>query len=94
MPGLNNIGLLITTFGRVIWSDPTGFYIDDGSGYDNFSAVGPGDPPGLKVSIPLGVTPPAAGSYAAVTGISSVYNSDIGLCRLLRARQQSDIEVL
>ncbi|MDO8585821.1 MAG: hypothetical protein Q7T82_02165 [Armatimonadota bacterium] len=92
VPGLNTIGSLIRTWGRVTWVGVDSFYIDDGSGYDDYPEIGPGSPAGIKVAVPAGVTPPATGSYAVVTGVSSVYDSDIGLCRVLLVRQQSDIQ--
>ena len=73
--GLNNIGLLITTWGRVTHIDLTHFYLDDGSGVI------------LEVEVPSAGDRPPDGSYAVVTGVSSTYDAgggDIG--RLLRAK--------
>ena len=85
--GLNNIGLLVKTFGRVVSSEADEFYVDDGSGFDY------GDPnvPGLRVTVPAGTSAPAVGSYVAVTGISSCYKDGADLYRLLRVREQTDI---
>ncbi len=57
--GLNNIGLLVKTAGKV--SNPTGatFVVSDGSGV------------ALTVAVPDGQPLPAGGAYVSVTGISS-----------------------
>ncbi|MDO8586782.1 MAG: fibronectin type III domain-containing protein [Armatimonadota bacterium] len=89
--GPNNIGGLIKTSGRVTWADASSFCIDDGSSCDDYETIGLGAPAGLKVSVPQGVTPPSVGSYAVVTGISSCYELDGGLRRLILVRRQSDI---
>jgi len=73
--GVNNIGLLITAWGRVTHIDSTHFYLDDGSGVT------------LKVEVPSAGEKPANGLYAVVTGISSTYDAGGGtIGRLLRAR--------
>ncbi|MCX6344450.1 MAG: right-handed parallel beta-helix repeat-containing protein [Armatimonadetes bacterium] len=81
--GLNNIGLLIKTWGKVIERDANSpamwFKIDDGS-------LNP-----VKCILPDGVTLAPAVSYVAVTGISSCENIGGNLHRLLRVRTQSDI---
>ncbi|MGB9586964.1 MAG: carboxypeptidase regulatory-like domain-containing protein, partial [Armatimonadota bacterium] len=58
--GVNNVGLLVTTFGRVI-DVPVGgvFHIDDGS-----------IPGGLPVKLLDGVTAPTQASFAVLTGIA------------------------
>jgi len=68
--GLNNLGLLVTVFGRVVAVSAEVMYLDDGSGFDH------GDPlvPGVKVLMPQGIDPPAIGSYVMATGISSCYD--------------------
>lgn len=79
--GVNNIGLLVTTSGRVK-SPGTGYFtISDGS----LSS--------LKVVVPPGVTMPGTGKYTIVTGISSV-EAGTARTRLLRVRKQSDIVVV
>jgi len=93
LPSINNVGMLVTVLGRVTQSNIDGFYLDDGSGWNDFAVTGPGSPPGVKVSVPLGVTTPPEGSYAVVTGINSVSQADVGLRRLVLVRQQSDIVV-
>jgi len=80
--GLNNIGLLVRTFGRVTANDATSFYIADGS---NVS---------VKVVVPSEVSVPAADSYVAVTGVSSCEKPAAHILRLLRVSRSEDIQVL
>ncbi len=70
--GLNNIGLLICTWGNVIEVDPGGswFLVDDGS---PFAILPP------LVVLPPGVQPPALHSFAAVTGICSCAMEGLGI---------------
>ena len=76
--GLNNVGLLVKAWGRVTKIDSTNFKIADGSGVT------------ANVIVPSGVTVPDTGTFACVTGISSVrYTGDME--RLIRARYESDI---
>ena len=75
--GLHNIGLLVTTWGRVSESGSGYFVISDGS------------LAGLKVTVPDAVDEPADTNYVVVTGISSVENGS----RLLRVRKQADIRI-
>lgn len=88
--GLNNIGLLVRTFGKVVDSDPAAgwFRIDDGSRLN----------PPLKVKLPEWWTSavPAPPEYVAVTGISSC-EQDIGtgdLARLIRVRAADDVKTV
>ena len=89
--GLNNIGLLITTFGKVTYSTSGYFYLDDGSKLkDNSTCTG------VKV---LGTVPPpqptppgwtALGKYVIVTGISSCFKAaspSTDLYRQIRATE-------
>lgn len=89
--GLNNIGLLVSVYGRVVstftW---TYFYIDDGSGLFDGSGL-----PGLKV-ICGGLTKPPEGAYVRVTGISSIERpagTSLSI-PVIRARRQSDIQII
>ena len=81
---LNNIGLLITTFGKVTYSTSGYFYIDDGSKcQDNSSYTG------VKV---LGTVPDPSpdGKFVKVTGASSCFKADApstDLYRQIRATQ-------
>jgi hypothetical protein len=81
--GLNNIGLLVTVWGRVTEIEDaqpsTWFKIDDGSGTP------------VKCIAPQGVTIDPAWQYVVVTGISSCERIGSGLHRVLRARKPGDI---
>ncbi|MDO8586337.1 MAG: hypothetical protein Q7T82_04795 [Armatimonadota bacterium] len=77
--GLNNIGLLVATFGKFTYVDPTTFTLDDGSGAN------------VKCMAPTGVSIQPGWKYVAVTGISSCEKVGAGLHRLLRVRCREDI---
>lgn len=85
---LNNIGLLITTTGRVTYANTDYFYIDDGSEADDGSGH-----PGVKV-FATGLSIPAEDSYVKVTGISSCFADDPDLHRLIRVQDEAGIVVL
>ncbi len=71
--GVNNIGLLVKTAGRVTYVQPYQFaYIDDGSGLTDGNALGPGGAPvkGVRVVLPPNGTIPLSAMRAMVTGIS------------------------
>ncbi len=80
--GTNNIGLLVTVWGRVTELGPgeiaRWFMLDDGSGP-------------VRVELKTGITPPRLSDQMAVTGISSCYQSDGSLLPRVLARQQSDL---
>ncbi|NLN77241.1 MAG: S8 family serine peptidase [Armatimonadetes bacterium] len=88
--GLNNIGLLVTTWGRVTAvsnSYPEHFYVDDGS-----SIFNGGSALGIYVDA-TGLQTPQEGSYVSVSGISSCELSGGKIvCRLL-PRTQDDITI-
>lgn len=89
--GLNNIGLLVCTTGRVTYVGTTYFYIDDGSGASDSADYG-----GIRVYAP-GVSLPAVDDYIRVTGISSCFKASpqsTNLYRLIRVRDQADVVVL
>jgi hypothetical protein len=86
--GLNNVGLLMKTWGSVTAVVGDNFYVDDGS----VLLDGSGNQ-GVRVSA-LGLTKPDEDDYVAVTGISSVATVGGNYVRLLRARGQSDIDVI
>jgi hypothetical protein len=77
--GPNNIGLLVTTFGKFTYVDAQTFTIDDGSGVN------------LKCIVPNGVILTPSWTYVAATGISSCENVLGELHRLLAVRGQGDI---
>ncbi|MDO8586902.1 MAG: S8 family serine peptidase [Armatimonadota bacterium] len=79
--GLNNIGLLVTTFGTVTSITTNRFYLNGGTASEIGVAAN-------------GFTPPPAGKFVAVTGMSSVEIRD-GLPKsLVRPRRQTDVIVL
>ena len=84
--GLNNLGLLVRAWGRVVAVDsaatPTWFEIEDGSGAR------------VRCVVPTGVTINRAWNYVLVTGISSCEMSGSTVTRLLRVRTQSDIQTV
>lgn len=88
-PGMNNIGLLVTTFGKVTYSTSGYFYVDDGSGCrDNSTHIG------VKV---LGTVPGAnpVGKYVKVTGVASCFKGtapDTSLYRQIYAREVTVIQ--
>ncbi|MEI6914242.1 MAG: aryl-sulfate sulfotransferase, partial [Armatimonadota bacterium] len=84
--GLNNIGLLLLTWGQVTGIDEsnpeTWFTIDDGSGIN------------VKCVVPIGVTIDSSWQFATVTGISSCEKVGDELHRLLRVRSQEDLQAI
>lgn len=87
--GLNNIGILVTTSGRVTRVDGANFYIDDGSKVlDNAPIVGI-----LVRGSDIALTPPAVGQYVVVTGISGASMVDTNAIRVLRPRSSADVRV-
>jgi parallel beta-helix repeat protein len=77
--GLNNIGLLITTWGRYTKTGDTTFTLDDGSGGN------------VKCVVPSGVPVSQGWKYVAVTGISSCEKVGNDIHRLLRLRSLVDL---
>lgn len=91
VPGANNTGLLIRTWGKVTSYAADSFYLDDGSGYDDTED---GSPPGVKVVVAPGIDVPSVGCYVVVTGISSTYLNDGTLRRLIRMREPGDLQMI
>lgn len=86
-PTLNNIGLLVTTFGHVTYSTTGYFYLDDGAELQDISGH-----IGIKVlgTVPIGQGENPIGRFVKVTGISSCFKApapDTDLYRLIRATQ-------
>ena len=84
-------GLLVRTYGEVAYIAPDSSYftIDDGSGLTD----GAGNP-GLKVTCDdalVPITPPTAGSYVVLEGVSACENG--GAVPVVRLRSASDIHV-
>ncbi|MDH7601502.1 MAG: lectin like domain-containing protein [Armatimonadota bacterium] len=88
VPGPNNIGLLIKTWGRVTWCGSDEFYIDDGCNLKDAS-----EHHGLRVSAP-NLTLPNVGDFVEVTGVVSCWQADGALYRMLLVADQADISVL
>ena len=78
--GLNNIGLLVRSWGKVLGASGTQFSIRDTTSGSS-----------LKCVVPAGVSIPAVGSYVAVTGISSCEKPSTNVLRVLKVRTQDDI---
>jgi hypothetical protein len=76
--GPNNIGLLVTTWGKVTQRDPANqfFYIDDGSGLRDGTSTGSEQNVGVRVI--ADPTPYPSGSYVTITGVVSTF-TDNGL---------------
>ncbi len=83
--GLNNICLLIRTWGRVTALGSDYFYVDDGQALTDGSGN-----TGIKVYTG-GLTKPGLNQYAVVTGISSSEVSGSTTRRLIRPRMQTDL---
>lgn len=81
MQGLNNVGLLVSTSGRVVSVDAVArtLVLDDGSGRP------------MKCIAPLNSTLNPAWSFATVTGISSVEKAGEELHSVVRVRTAEDI---
>lgn len=87
--GLNNIGLLIRTFGTVTYIDRGGAFFDVWDG----SAVRDGNGQnGVRIAV-SGLQLPAVGQFITVTGISSCYASGTNLYPMVRVSGQGDISV-
>ena len=86
--GLNNIGLLVTTWGEVTATSRDWFYVDDGSAVTDGTVY-----LGVYVDAP-GLVPPDQGVHVAVTGISSCDFYAGNQVNVLLPRTQDDIVVL
>lgn len=85
--GLNNVGLLVKTFGRITEVGPGYIYINDGSD------INPGQRCQVKVLLPE-TGSYDVGSYVFVTGISTLDLEGVIYKRMIRPRNQSDIVVI
>ncbi len=86
--GLNNVGLLVRTWGRVIGRGRDWFYMDDGSG------VSDGTPySGIFVDA-TGLTVPREGDWVDVTGVSSCDSFGGHVVNVLLPRTDSDVVVV
>ena len=79
--GLNNVGLLVATWGTVISTGSNYFYIQCTDA--------------VTVKVKCGnLTKPVVGKMARITGISTCDVVAGGICRAIMPRQQSDIRVM
>ena len=85
--GLNNVGLLVKTFGRITEVGPGYIYINDGSD------ISPGQRCQVKVLLPE-TGSYDVGSYVFVTGISTLDLDGVTYKRMIRPRDSSDIVVI
>ena len=89
--GLRNIGLLVKTWGKVIYMGVEGedlFYIDDGSSLNNASSH-----KGLKVNCGTLSKPPLY-SRVAVVGLSSCEEIEDRVIPVIKLRSQADISLI
>ncbi|MDO8684046.1 MAG: hypothetical protein Q7N50_11255, partial [Armatimonadota bacterium] len=88
--GPNNIGLLITTTGKVTSIGSNFFYIDDGSGLkDGTGRIG------VKVSASgIKMARPKLGANYQVTGISTCYKVSRRVRPMVKLRAPADVKVL
>lgn len=87
--GLNNIGLLITAWGRVNQIGDGYLYINDGSALRDGTLTGTEENIGVRVI--CDPTDYDTGDYLIVTGISSCFETPSGLARRILTRRPSDI---
>lgn len=86
--GLNNIGLLVTTAGRVRYVSTGDFFVIS----DGFTHFDPSGVWGIRVAA-AGLTKPARGKYVTVTGISSMFASRAERYPIILVRDQADIVI-
>lgn len=86
VPGSNNnVGLLVTTTGKVTAVRPTYFYVNDGSGARDYTAF-----KGVRIECGSVAKPPL-NSFVTVTGISSIAVYKNNLYRVIMPRDANDI---
>jgi hypothetical protein len=91
--GLNNIGLLVRTWGKVTQIGTDHLYINDGSNLKDGTSTGSEQNIGIRVICDS--TGYQSGQYIAVTGISSCFKTDSdALARRILTRSQQDIQVI
>lgn len=100
--GVNNVGLLVTTAGKVTYVDTATtkrfFYVDDGSAMSDGIVIGGTTRTGVRVQInglATGntITAPGMGDFVRVTGICAPLTAPIGISVQLRPRTQDDVVV-
>lgn len=84
--GLNNIGLLVSVWGKVVSKGRGWFYIDDGSSVKDGTGI-----TGIYCELPEGVAAPSVGEFVRVTGISSCELYEGALVSVIALRNADDI---
>lgn len=89
--GINNVGVLVRTAGKVKQVGTDWFYLDDGSALDD----GTGNT-GIYVYVGMSIARPNTNKNVIISGISSceILSGSPVARRVLRPRRQSDIRVL
>lgn len=89
--GVNNIGLLVRTAGKVNQVGTDWFYLEDGSNLDDGSGNN-----GIYVYVGMSIARPNTGKNVIVSGVSSceIMSGSPVARRVLRPRRQGDIRVL
>lgn len=97
--GLNNVGLLMETWGTVSYVDPQAgfFYLDDGASINDGSGLV--NAVGVRVllsGLAAGkiINPPHPGDFVKLIAISSTIKLNNKVVRALRPRVQADIQVV
>lgn len=86
--GLNNVGMLVRTTGKVTYVGSDYFYIDDGSHCDDGSG-------NIGVRVFSGsLTKPALGKYVTLTAVSGTYYSNGALFRVLVLPVQDYLQII
>ncbi|MEI6913566.1 MAG: S8 family serine peptidase [Armatimonadota bacterium] len=85
---LNNLGMLVRVVGKATKTDPSYFYINDGTARRDPSGFS-----GVRVILPTNAIPPAVNSFVTVLGISNCKNAGFGDARVLYPRSPQDITV-
>ena len=84
--GLNNIGLLVTIWGRVTSVETDSFYVDDGfARKDGSGSIG------LRVDASQLSSAPSTGQYVVVTGVLGTDDAGGAVLAVLRPRDQADV---
>ena len=88
--GLNNMGLLITAWGKVTQIGADHLYIDDGSYLRDGTYTG--EEENIGVQVICDPTDYETGDYIVVTGISSCFETPSGLARRILTRRPEDVQ--
>lgn len=86
--GLNNIGLLVSVWGKVVSKGRGWFYINDGSEVKDGTGI-----TGIYCELPNGVAAPQLGEFVRVTGISSCELYEGSLVSVILVRSADDVYI-